>query len=78
MPHTDGNFIYKGEEYELYYQKGIQGWASLGRKTAAGTRLVYENVPVNALLWLTNLSHGNEEQVFYVENGEQVFILNDK
>ena len=78
MPHTDGNFIYKGEEYELYYQKGIQGWVSLGRKTAMGTELVYENVPVNALLWLTNLSHGNEEQVFYVENGEQVFILNDK
>lgn len=53
------------------------GW-SLGRKTAVEAQLVYENVPVNALLWLTNLSRGRDEQVFYIEDGEQVFVLNDK
>lgn len=77
-PHTDGNFIYQGDVYELYYQNGTQGWVSLGRQTAAESQLVYENVPVHALLWLTNLSRGSDEQVFYVENGEQVFMLNDK
>ena len=77
-PHTDGNFIYQGDEYELYYQNGAHGWVSLGRKTAVEAQLVYQNVPVNALLWLTNLSRVRDEQVFYIEDGEQVFVLNDK
>jgi hypothetical protein len=72
-PHTDDNFISPGEVYELYYHAGTEGWISLGRQTAAGLFLEYENVPAGALLWLQNLSRGQEEQVFYMKNGRQIF-----
>ena len=55
-------------------KNGPDGWVSLGRKTATEPRLVYNNVPKNALLWLHNLSAGKEEQVFYMQNGQQIFL----
>ena len=74
VPRNDENFISMGHEYELFYQNGPDGWVSLGRKTATEPRLVYNNVPKNALLWLHNLSAGKEEQVFYMQNGQQIFL----
>lgn len=74
VPRNDENFISMGHEYELFYQNGPDGWVSLGRKTATELRLVYNNVPKNALLWLHNLSAGKEEQVFYMQNGQQIFL----
>lgn len=42
-------------------------------KIASERYLDFNNVPKNALLWLRNLSHGKEEQVFWMENGKQIF-----
>lgn len=73
VPRNDDNFVKPGDVYELFYHAGVDGWKSLGRKTAGGYQLLYDNIPAGALLWLKNHTGGKEEQVFYMENGKQVF-----
>ena len=74
VPHNDGNYIEAGDEYELFYHAGVDGWKSLGRQTAVSDSLVYDNVPGNAVLWLRDLTKGREEQQFILdEYGEQSF-----
>lgn len=73
IPRNDENFISIGHEYELFYQDGVNGWKSLGRKRGTEPRLIYDNVPGNVLLWLRNLTAGKEEQVFIMKDGKQVF-----
>lgn len=74
VPRNDENFISIGDEYELFYQNGSAGWVSLGKKIAKEPRLIYDNVPKNALFWLHNLCGGREEQVFFMEDGKQIFL----
>ena len=76
MPRNDDNFIRIGDEYELLYHGGKMGWVSLGRKTATEPWLIYNNMPKGALFHLHCLTRGEEEQVFYIENGVQVFVSN--
>lgn len=76
MPHNDDNFIRIGDEYELFYHGGKSGWVSLGRRTAVEPWLIYDNMPQGALFHLRCLTRGEEEQVFHIENGVQVFISN--
>jgi hypothetical protein len=74
VPHNDGNYIEAGDEYELFYHAGVDGWKSLGRQIAVSDSLVYDNVPGNAVLWLRDLTKGKEEQQFILdEYGEQSF-----
>ena len=74
VPHNDGNYIEVGDEYELFYHNGAEGWQSLGRQTAVTDSLIYENVPGNAVLWLRDLTKGREEQQFILDkDGEQLF-----
>ena len=63
---NDDNYIAPGEEYELFYHNGTEGWKSLGKQTAASDSLVYDNIPSNTMLWLHNLTKGKEEQQFIV------------
>ena len=70
---NDDNYVSPGDRYELFYQAGTAGWQSLGVKTAGEERLVYTNVPRNALLWLHDHTKGVEEQVFRWEDGRQQF-----
>jgi hypothetical protein len=72
-PRTDDNFVRPGDIYELYYHAGIDGWISMGKQKAEQLYLEYENVPTNALLWLQNHTRGQEEQVFYMKGGRQIF-----
>lgn len=74
LPRTDDNFIRVGDFYELYYHSGLDGWKSLGEKKAEKLFLEYDNVPTNTLLWLQNHTRGNEEQIFFMKDGEQVFM----
>ena len=71
VPRNDDNYVVPGEEYELFYF-AEDGWKSLGRKVAEGFSLSYD-VPKNAVLWLRNLTKGNEEQIFICRNGRQAF-----
>lgn len=68
---NDMNAIQTGNEYELYYWDNR--WVSLGRQTATGHHLIYDNAPLNALFWLKNHTEGVEERIFTYEHGEQVW-----
>ncbi len=73
-PRNDDNFIWPDDKYELLYQNGINGWVSLGTKTATGKEINFR-APKNALLWLRNKTKGREEQVFVYKNGKQYFTI---
>ncbi len=72
---TDGvkmTFLTSGTKYELFYWDG--DWRSLGCQTAGEGPLVYEGVPSGALYWLlAEGSKGEEERIFTVEDGRQVW-----
>lgn len=77
LPRTDSNFIQIGDIYELYYN--INGkWISLGTKVAHDQKLIYDNIPQGALLYLHNKNRGEEELPFYIKNGKQIFISQAK
>lgn len=70
-PRTDDNDVSPGDEYELLYWN--QDWLSLSTQVATEYRIVFNDVPRNALLWLRNLTKGKEERPFTYENGKQVW-----
>ncbi|MDR2916522.1 MAG: hypothetical protein LBV74_17125 [Tannerella sp.] len=72
LPRNDANGIYPGMKYELLYFDKTK-WASMGIKTTTEYKIVYDNVPKNALLWLRNLTEGHEERIFVYENGKQIW-----
>lgn len=74
IPRNDDNYIHLGDKYELFYHNGINGWKSLGIEKASCTKLTFDSVPQNALLWLHNHTRGKEERCFYMKDGKQVFI----
>lgn len=76
-PRNDDNFIWPGDQYELFYQDGINGWKSLGVQTAIDRKLKFD-VPSNALLWLRDLTKGREEQIFIYKNEKQLFTIDLK
>ena len=53
LPRSDGNGVYPGDEYELFYHD-LDGWQSLGRCVATDYFLDYDNLPAGALYWLHN------------------------
>ena len=69
-PRSDDNDVCPGNEYELFYFDGTQ-WRSLGYQVAESNMLHYDDIPLNALLWLRNYTRGNNERPFIMkENGE--------
>ncbi len=75
IPRNDDNFIRIGDEYELFYHDGPKGWVSLGRQTVQEPVLRYK-VPRGSLLHLRCLTRGQEELLFHMEDGQQVFVSN--
>ena len=77
VPRNDDNFVWPGNSYELFYNDGAKGWISMGKQTATGNRLYYDNVPSKALYVLRNLTKGKEELVFCYANNQQYFPPGD-
>ena len=71
VPRNRGNFVRPNQCFELYYF-GAGKWNPLGSKIAESDVLTYE-VPQNALLYLRNLTEGQDERIFEVINGKQKF-----
>jgi F5/8 type C domain. len=69
-PRGDGNDITPGDVHECLYWFDNQ-WVSLGKRVANDIVLRYENVPVNTIYWIRNLSRGKDERIFTYENGKQ-------
>jgi hypothetical protein len=63
--------IKDGSEYEFFYWD--DGWQSLGKQTASGGPLHFENIPSNGLYWLTEDGTDKEERIFSIEDGNQVW-----
>ena len=72
-PRNDANGIYPGMVYELFFFYRDK-WISIGKKTATGEFISFDNVPSGALLWLRNLTEGKEERIFVYENGKQRWL----
>lgn len=70
---SDDNNIRIGDEYELFYWKDADGWASLGRQKARDIKLVFDRVPRHALYLLRDYTRGREERIFTIEEGKQVW-----
>ncbi len=70
-PRNDDNAVSPGDVYELFYWDN--GWMPAGRQQAEGYVLRFDNVPLNALFWLRNLTRGHEERPFTYEGGRQVW-----
>ena len=70
-PRNDDNAVVSTDTYELFYWQ--DGWISLGKKQPDGDSVVYDNVPIKALLWLRELTKGREERPFTYENGKQIW-----
>lgn len=66
---NDGNDIWPGHWYELYYHDGT-GWCSLGVKEAMDRFIEYDDIPDNALLWLRDLTTGQQERIFTYHDGQ--------
>lgn len=72
-PVSDGNDIQKGH---LYFLCGYDnGWKIIGRCFAKYNheKLVFQNVPRNALLLLLDRTKGKEERIFWYKNNKQVW-----
>jgi hypothetical protein len=69
---NDGNSIIPGFLYELFmWQNGE--WQPLGEKVATKEYLEYENIPIDALLWLRCYTRGVEERIFTVQQGRKIW-----
>ena len=74
LPRNDGNTIFPGDDYELFYYQYPEGWISLGMQTAEREELIYTNVPAGSLYWLRNLTTGKEERIFVKKGNNIVFL----
>lgn len=72
LPMNDGNGIFPGQTYELFYM-GKNGWISCGAKVATDYCIDFERVPSGALYWLRNRTVGKEERIFTYVNGRVRF-----
>lgn len=71
-PRSDGNGIYPGNKYELFYYE-LDGWRTLGKKIATDCYLEYDSLPSGALYWLHNMTEGVEERPFIIKNNNVQF-----
>ena len=71
-PRSDTNFILEGDTYELCYW--LDGkWVSMGKKKATGQEITFPDVPMGAVYILHNLSRGNEERIFTLDQNKQIW-----
>ena len=66
VPRSDDNDVCPDNEYELLFWNG-QSWESLGNKVAQDNRLMFDNAPKNALMWLKNYTRGWAERPFLID-----------
>lgn len=76
VPYVDRFFVVPGNEYELFYFDGSEGWKSLGVKTAGKDEYVEYVVPANSLLMLRDITDSSGGQVFVYRGGRQMYSCN--
>lgn len=71
VPRNRMNYINKGDLYELFYFNNGY-WKSAGVKKAESDSLSF-SAPADALFYLKNHSGGNDERIFEMKEGRQIF-----
>lgn len=70
-PSTDLNFVEPGHLYELYYFD--KDWILAKRIYSKENKLIFHDMPQNALFLLKDRSGGKEERIFEYVNGKQIW-----
>lgn len=68
----DGNDICPGQVYELYYWDEGR-WVLHDRQTASRVYLDFKDVPAGALYYIKCITTGEQNRIFFYENGEQIW-----
>lgn len=71
-PSNDDNYIVPENTYEFFCWINDR-WTSLGKKISNGYFLRYDNMPLDGLFLLHNLTKGHEERIFSIEKGKQIW-----
>lgn len=71
VPRNLDNFIRQGDKYELFYWDR-QEWHSLGIEEARSDNVFFK-APRGSLLYLRDLTRGNQERVFEYKDGKQIW-----
>ncbi|MDR1170402.1 MAG: hypothetical protein LBK97_06170, partial [Prevotellaceae bacterium] len=71
LPHTEGQHIYEGHHYELFYWIKDK-WISLGEQTATNSGSLQYSVPLQTLLYLENLTLRKKGRIFFVTPGHEI------
>ena len=74
-PANAENHICEKHTYELMYWDNA--WKKAGTRIARYNFLEFDNVPLDRIYWLRDLSGGKEELPFFYKNGKQLFIYHD-
>lgn len=53
------------------------GWKNAGTRLARYNFLQFDNVPLDRIYWLRDLTAGKEEHPFFYKDGKQLFIYHD-
>lgn len=74
-PINADNAVRPGQIYQLYTWQDYNGWRLHSSQRASADSIVFKRVPRGTLLWLKNISSGQEEMPFFHKsNGQQQFI----
>jgi hypothetical protein len=71
LPRTEGQFIYEGHRYELFYWTK-DGWTSLGKQTAGSSGSLQYRAPLQALLYLESLTLQRKGKIFFVTPDHEI------
>jgi hypothetical protein len=73
LPRTDG-LIYDGHHYELFYWTK-DGWTSLGKQTAANNGSLQYRAPLQALLYMEDLTLRKKGKIFFATPDHEIHWL---
>jgi hypothetical protein len=71
LPRTEGQHIYEGHHYELFYRTK-DGWMSLGKQMAANSGSLQYHAPAQALMYLENLTLRRKGKIFFVTPDHEI------
>jgi hypothetical protein len=72
-PRTDGVYIGKGDEYELFL-KAKDRWTSLGKQTAANHDSIQYHAPSQGLFYLKNLTLNRKGDIILLSKGQRKYL----
>ncbi|MBD5325259.1 MAG: hypothetical protein HDS04_01105 [Bacteroides sp.] len=73
-PVNADNAVKPGHVYQLHTWSNRNGWTLHATRRAEADSIIFERVPKHTLLWLKNITTGQEEMPMFYDNGQQRFL----